>query len=418
MISQSALARLGLASLLAIPLAILSAAHALSSASLRNSPELALAVYPFNGLAKEKVAYSTLVAGVRDASVKAGEADTVMSAVGDGTAVSPNIGTEDLARLAVSAAPQAREAIRLEPLSARAFVILALSEQNARQRDRIVRQAALLTRRDIVLQTMVLEQKGKAADYPGVIGALDEILRVHPGRYGEFFPLLVEALRTKATVPEFAVLLARPLPWKDSFLNFALGDAQALENLAAVRERMAGGDKDFDRKLIAKLTRSGRIASAEGIYRRVSGTAPSDAVTAQFNWRSEYPPFDWQLADQPGFRAQIGNTPNILEINVGPGNGGIIASRLVRNPGGPFTLRIAHDIEPASQLKDVKLAVACQGQAAPFAERAFATGEVGLVVEQAPSCDYLEIAIAARAWTDSRALAGTLSPLGISSVNQ
>jgi hypothetical protein len=415
MSSRPGKGRLILASLLAIPLALLSGAHALSSASLRNAPELALAVYPFNGLAKEKVAYNALVANISDAAGTTGPASRDPDPSGGESTLRSRIGEADLARLASAAADPAREAIRREPLSARAFVILSLSEQNPQQKDLIVRQASRLTRRDIALQALVLEQKGKVRDYPGVIGTLDEILRVHPQRQGEFFPLLVEALRTKATVPEFATLLARPLPWKDSFLNFALADEQALENLAAVRERMATANEDFDRKIVAKLASSGQIESAERIYRRLGGAAVSGAKPARFSWQSTYPPFDWQLADQPGFRARIGDTPSVLEIDVEPGNGGVIASRLVSNPQRQFTLRLAHDIQPASQLKDMKLTIACHGQAAPFLERAFVAGETSVSVDQPPACEYLDIAITARAWTDSRALAGTLSPLRISS---
>lgn len=411
-------AKVFLASLLAIPLALISGAHAFSSASLRNAPELALAVFPFNGLAKEKVAYRSLVAGIQKASGQSGgtnpESDLDASSSPLGLAVRP----ADLMNSATSVAGAARGAIRLEPLSPRAFVILALSDQDPEHGQRIVQQASLLSRRDLVLQTLVLKNRGEAGDYVGAIDTLDEILRVHPERKTEFFPLLVQALGNKATVPQFAKLLGKPLPWRDSFLNFALTDQRALENLAAVRERIATDDKEFDRRIIARLVDSGQVSSAERIYRLVSGAKVTDAGKAQFSWNSDYPPFDWKLADQAGFRAQTGKRSDILEIDIAPGSGGVIASRLVRNLQRPFKLGLAHDIEPSFQTKDIKLTIACSGQPDPFFERPFTEGASSFAVDQVPSCPYLLVSIWARSWTDARALTGTLSPLGITAKKQ
>jgi len=62
------LARALLACLIALPLAALSGAQALSSAALKASPQRALTVFPWNGLASEKAAYRTMSAGVRQAA--------------------------------------------------------------------------------------------------------------------------------------------------------------------------------------------------------------------------------------------------------------------------------------------------------------------------------------------------------------
>lgn len=406
-------ARVLLASLLAIPLAFLSGAHAFSSASLRHSPELALAVFPFNGLAQEKVAYRSLVAGIQKASGKSDGTDLPNNLDGNSSSLGLAVSSADLMNSATSVADAARGAIRLEPLSPRAFVILALSDQDPAQRQRIVQQASRLTKRDLALQTLVLKSRGEAGDYAGAINTLDEILRVHPERKTEFFPLLVQALGDKATIPEFARLLGKPLPWRDAFLNFALTDQNAIANLAVVRERIATDDKEFDRRLIAQLVDSGQVSSAERIYRLVGGARVPDANAAQFSWNSDYPPFDWKLSDQAGFRAQVGNRPDILEIDIAPGNGGVIASRLVRNLQVPFMLSLAHDIEPAGQTKDMKLTIACSGQSKPFFERPFAESASSFAVDQVPSCPYLLVSIWARSWTDARALTGTLSPVVI-----
>lgn len=402
-----------LVSLLAVPLAVLSGAHALSSASLRNAPELALAVFPANGLAKEKIAYRALVAGIQTTTGPANGVKSDVGVDGSDTPLGPSARAAGLIDSADSVADAARGAIRLEPLSPRAFAILALSDRDSQQRKRIVLQASRLSRRDLPLQTLVLKQRGEAGDYEGAIDTLDEILRVHPERKTQFFPLLAQALRTKATVPQFAQLLGNPLPWRDAFLNFALTDQKALENLAAVREQITTDDLEFDRRLIAHLVDSGQMSSAERIYRLVGGARVREASTAQFGWNSDYPPFDWKLADQAGFRTRVGNRSEILEIDIAPGNGGVIASRLVRNLQRPFNLGLAHNIAPPDQARDMKLTIVCAGQSEPFFDRPFAEGVTSFAVDQVPSCPYFVLAISARAWTGGRALTGTLSSLGI-----
>lgn len=408
--------RLFIASLVAVPLACISAAHALSSASLRNSPELALVAFPINGLASEKVAYRSFVGNITEGSGRSGEGNPETEFTGSSSSLGAGNRSADFRTLATATTDAARQAIRHEPLSPRAFAILALAEQNARQKKKIIEHASRLSRRDLVLQALVLEDRGEGGDYVGAIGTLDEILRVHPERKAEFFPILVQALGAKASVPEFARLLARPLPWRDDFLNFALTDPQALENLAAVRERIATEDKAFDRKLIAKLVDDDRISSAERVYRSAGQAGILNVSAGQLAWRSDYPPLDWKFADQPGFRAQADDSLNVLEIDVAPGNGGVIASRLLANPEHPFVLSLKQNVEPSSQSKDMRLTIACSGQSTPFFERSFSEGESSFSVEQMPSCQYLFLSIIARSWTGAEPLTGSLSPLRVAPI--
>lgn len=406
--------QLAFASLIAIPLALLSGAHALSSASLRSAPELALAVFPDNGRAKENLAYRDFAASAVAASGQQPRTAGAERAFEEGR--SPyELGTQS-AGLTVFAAPVARlahEAIVLEPLSPRALALLAVAQEDQAKKTALLIGASQVSRRDLILQALVLEQRGAAGDYLGAIGTIDEILRVHPERQAEFFPVLAKALEQPEAVGGFTKLLGRPLPWRDSFLDFAVAQPGVLENLAIVRERIDPDNKEFDRKLILQLAQTGRAKIAERLYRQVARGGDLTSGTMALGWNSEYPPFDWRLADQSGFRAQTGERPETLEIRVTPGNGGVIASRLVRNPERPVTLRMTHAVEPASQIKDVKLAVMCDGQTAPNYEAAFVAGENTFVVDQVPACEYLIISIAARSWTGTRALSGTLSSLRV-----
>jgi hypothetical protein len=392
--------RVLLASLVALALAVLAGAQALSSASLRRAPELALSVFPWNGLAAEETAFRQLAAAAAPAS-PGKPRDSAPASL-------PR--SADLARLADASKEAARAAIRREPLAARALVILALAENDAARRRSILGSTARLTRRDLSLQTLLIEEHSKARDYPATMAALDAMLRVHPEQREVFFPAMAKTLADQpAVIPAFARLLARPLPWRESFLGFAVTAPGAPDNLAALRGRIALDDGEFDRKLIARLAADGRFALAEQLYAKLSHTERDrDGAGA---WSADYPPFDWQLTDQPGLRAQSGERPGTLEIAARPGNGGVVAARVMRNPGAPFVLALAHTVEPASQTGDLRLKVSCAGSTEPIFDQAFHGTASRFAIARLPSCAYLSVAISVRAWTGGRPVKAVLSPL-------
>ncbi|MEQ5789347.1 hypothetical protein J3454_15755 [Erythrobacter sp. NFXS35] len=404
------LSRLFLAGLVAVPLATFSGAHALSSASLRNAPELSRAVFPPNAVASERLAYAAFLDGVKGAVGAARQDKAASSAAqADGmpaSAPSP----ADLQRLARSPAQAAREALKREPLLPKAHALLALSEADPQKRRRIVTLASNLNRREISLQALVLQQRAEANDYAATIDTLDQILRVHPERQAEFFSLLVNALTQRETRTAFSNLVRDPLPWRDAFLGFAVGKPEALENLAAIRQDIDLDNRAFDQRLIAGLVAQGRIDEAASLYNLVAG---SEQGTPAGSWQADYPPFDWQLADTPGLRAQSNSDGTRLEFSVDPGEGGILASRIIPAPSSAFEIRVPHELDPSSEREDLKLRVSCVGQITPFFEDTFANRKSVFAIRRRPDCQYLEVAIAGRAWTGSRALSGTFGELQV-----
>jgi len=404
--------RLLVASVVALPLAAISGAHALSSASLRLAPELAISVFPFNGLAAEKLAYATFANRVKDALTgNAGQAADTPGGAQARPRQEFDGGASGLQAYARSAVPAARAALALEPLLPKAHAILAMSEPDPEQRRQIVALASRLNRRELALQGLVLQQKANEGDYAGTITTLDQILRVHPERQAEFFPLLVDALAQKETKQAFSNLLRDDLPWRDAFLGFAVNEPRTLDNLADIREEISLDNLTFDRRLIVGLVAQGNLEKALAVYNLASGPQQGNSASS---WKSDYPPFDWELADTAGLRAQADKSLSNLEFSIEPGNGGVLASRLIPAPGSPFQVRISHEVEPLSQTKDLQFRISCMGQAKPFFGDTFSVGESVFQIRNRPDCPYLTIAIAGRAWTGSSALNGKLGTLKIS----
>lgn len=390
---------------LALVLAITSGAHALSSTSARLAPDLASTMFPGNGDALERLAYGSFIGKARNAMASrdtgAGRDEAALADINK----QPDIDQAELQVYAADAAQSARAALRYEPLLPRAHAILALSEADRGKKGRIINLASRLNRRDVVLQGVVLQSEIDDQDSLGTIATLDQILRVRPERGDQFYPLLTEALTQEVTVPQFVELLAKPVPWGESFLNFAVRNPAALQNLASVRKATRIDNSDFDRRLIANLAAAEDMNLARDIYELITDRA-SGETRAQ--WASDYPPFDWSFADEARFRAQESASGDQLDFAVEPGHGGVLASRVVRVPQSRFVVSIPNTLEPAASRKDVKLVLTCWGSEQPFFEAPFRSGEGIFEVGSSPGCAHVQIAITARSWTGSSSVSGSL----------
>lgn len=395
-------------------LATLLGAHALSSASTRNSPHLAAQTFPSNGRAHERLAYSQFLEAVKNDSAAA-VADAPMNTDPEVRPISPTAPDQALLQSSAQAMlSDVREAIRHEPLLPRAHALLVIGAKDSQKRRELLTRASLLNRRDVVLQGLVLEQHIADIDYNASILTLDQLLRVHPERSQNFFPILTQALAVDGTVPVFAQLLESPLPWRDAFLGSAVADERARLNLARLRERIDFGNLEFDRRLISGLVAQGEIAAAADLYTAISTPPAREDAKPSLAWRAEYPPFDWQLADDAGLRAQPGDDPEKLEISVRPGRGGVLAARVLQTPAAPFAIGIAHDVTPVGQIEDVRLQLTCAGATAPFYDESFTAGVSRFAVQTVPdACDHLRLVIFGRSWSGLPALRGTISTVAV-----
>lgn len=381
--------RLIAVSVFAIGLALGLAVQALSSVSTRSAPSLAVSAFGANGLAKEQLAFEVFTTGVSE--------------------------PDDVPEAAREAATIALEAVRADPLAPKAHAILAMAATDEAERREILAAAGPLNRRDISLQGLILQGHLADQNYNASIETLDQILRVHPETSREFFPVLADALKQEETVPLFAEILENSSPWHARFLNFAVGQRDVLPNLAVLRPQIdVDRDSPFDRRLIAGLAGLGDVSGAEALYQNITGAQAGLLSEGALDWSSAYPPFDWRLVDESGFRAQQSPDGSELELSVRPGKGGIIAARLLGAPQGPFVIAIDHRIAPADQMRDVRLQLICAGETAPFYDERFSRGEGGFEVPAPPpGCSYMVIAINARAWSGRSALSGTIEQIRI-----
>ncbi|MBT8432409.1 MAG: hypothetical protein KJP27_07960, partial [Altererythrobacter sp.] len=176
-------------------------------------------------------------------------------------------------------------------------------------------------------------------------------------------------------------MLDNSSPWHERFLAFAVRQSEALPNLAILRLQIEVENDAIDRRLIEGLAGSGDVDAASTLYQSVTKIDASTANQAQLDWRSDFPPFDWRLVDEPGFRAQQSRNGDAIELSIRPGRGGIIAARLLNAPNGPFRINIEHRIAPAQQLRDVRLQLVCTNVAEPVFDERFSRQGDGFRIE-------------------------------------
>lgn len=300
-------ARLGLAIAAGSIAAVVLALQAASSMIERSDPETAMTLNPLNGMALEQAAYARF----SDASTDSAQ---VGEAAGENRAL-------------------ALESYAAEPLVPKSLTVIALATANPKQRERILALANQLNRRDLALQLAALDnalQTGKAI---AAITTLDQLLRVHPTYSDQFFPSLQQAMLIPETESTFAKLLDGSSPWHNAFAMYAVRDPAARLRLAKLRSKITITDESFDGLLISGLAQQGELETAAGVYRQIAKS--DDRVrdgTTILSWRGDYPPFDWQFLEGKEIRAKPGPSGDRLEVFIRPGQGGLIASRIVPVP--------------------------------------------------------------------------------------
>lgn len=397
--------RLAAFSALSVALAALAGLHSFSNTKFADDAQAAIALNPSNGPARANLAFDQFYASVQEWA----PTDT-----SDPQAVAAEA-MATISKAAQTASEGARHAHQLEPLSPKAHTILALAAPNLQTKNEIIDLASQMNKRQLVLQGLLLEKHIAENSYPKAIETLDQTLRVHPEVSDRFFPSLVLVLKLDTTLPQFVDLFANPIPWRQQFLNFAIRDESALQNLAALRAEVVLDDKNFDKRLIARLIEQGDLDRAQSVYQVVQPNSGGKSKPGRLDWLSDYPPFEWRLASERGLRADVVDNGSALLLDLLPGRGGVVASRLINPASSRFFLRIDHELKWAGRPDQLKLRVLCfPTKQVALEAQIIDLSEEFVVDSNGLSCDAYMLELAARVWTDSDALQGRIFSVRVS----
>lgn len=309
----------------------------------------------------------------------------------------------------------AREALDRSLLSPTALAILAW-DAPADRKARLLAAGSALSRRDSLMQSALLQQ-AIATDSSGtVLRTVDDLLRVNPTAAADIAPSLIALLRDDDNIPAFVALLSAAPPWGENFLVTSSREPELGRNLTKLRlalPRTAKIDPQTDRMIIDNLVREGSLKEALALHRRVEGGLALASV-GPVDWRTEYPPFDWKLADDYDAYARIRENGG-LSVQIRSGHGGELASRLIALPDTAGEVRIEHTLKPVSRLNQVGVAIRCGGTADKLFSAKFASGPVILpfpVASERP-CDAYLLVISGRAFGTDPTIEGTIDSVNI-----
>ncbi|MXO91342.1 tetratricopeptide repeat protein [Pontixanthobacter aquaemixtae] len=354
-----------------------------SAALFRKNPDLAVQLWPANGMALEQMASNRLLTGVTDPA--------------------------DLPGKSAEALPIAKSAAEKFALSPKAHAVFAFGEADLEQRDRILAAALKLNRRDLLLQGLALDRFVEQGQYPQALSALDRMLRVHPGQQGALFPVLDQAFARSSTLPEFARILDGTSDWHENYLAGVLLKKQLLPNLARFQLEYREAQPDFDGELVSRLSDAGHHGDAMLLYRRLSADQPGARSSGELGWSDRYPPFDWAFSNERDFRAQTALSGDAMDIFVRSGSGGVIAERVLDVAGSGVRITIAHDLPVDTDGENARLQLRCAGADEPVFDAAFSAGVSRFEVPVAKgTCSTYVLGLNIRAWRGQPTIRGEI----------
>lgn len=356
-------------------------------------PIVATGIFPLDGFALERVAVRQMAS--EDQSEK------------------------NLQPLAMELEPIVLEAFRKEPLVPNALAILALAQEDQGTKENILVATSKINRRRLLLQTQLLSLYASKEDFDGTIGKLNEILAVHPEQKSVYLPALVQALHDQRAVDPLVEVLENSPDWLDQFLTSAAADKQSLDNLYRLRNLLDNRveiQPETDRTIISRMANDGKLQPAYSLYQKfgVSRDLKTEKTAlGKLDWRSEYPPFDWQLIENSDERVEVSSDGQSLKMNVKRGKGGVVAQRLVSVPKQPLTINILHSTISDSVLDDITFEWGCHDDDEPVLTRVFSKSKMSIAVDPQDDCPLHRIGINARAWSHKGDLSGRIDSVSI-----
>lgn len=377
---------------IALGLTVLLAANAVSGVLAKKNPPLSLAAYEGNGFAWQEMA---------DLKFR-----------------SEAVSAETISQGAILAEPDAIRAYTLEPLSAKALALIGLAQDQPDRQDTIMLAAAALNKREQTLQGNLLNLYIGRGDFAQTTYQLNNILRVKPELKDTILPVLVAALESKQALPPLAKTLNEGTIWTNDFLSMASKHPPAVGNLLSLRQNLtaeAGVELETDRHILRALIAARRYDDAYGAYRalaNIDSAGPPILLPRKIDWRAQFYPFDWRLADDPGFRAFANSQGDRLEFSISRGSGGVLAERMFPGPAGAFAVTLDYTLEPVGRGDNVRLEIVCADSARKLVDEITTPGRVTYDVRTPPpGCDFIELRIHARAWSSDRNTSGTINSI-------
>lgn len=305
------------------------------------------------------LAIFTFVSAVGNLST--GRAPWFVSALGVADPIGPvrfvdDVLVESPTRLrALELQRDALASIRSQAINPEAFRTLAFSKDvlgDPAGAARLMTFSHQLSRRDLLTQIWLIEQKVRSGDLPGALHHYDVALSVSTDSAELLFPILAEALTDDRIRRAFVSKFKEDPDWLAPFVGFFLekrSDPQTLFNMVA---RAGGMPRQkafapFESWLLSRLANEGWPDAARIYYRSLAGARLDIVNRASFDADDVSPrfaPLTWDLAESADYGASIEQQEhaNVMRLAAQPGERAIVARKLFFLPSGTRSLKIVY----------------------------------------------------------------------------
>ena len=223
----------------------------------------------------------------------------------------------------------AQNALRSNPLSARALSVLGKVAENKNdeaQAARLFERANRASLRDLTPQVWLLQHEIQAGNVSAAIDRLDVILRGNDPR--DLQPLisaLSQLIVDPRFRPGFVKLLQSETPWRRMVLREVSRNAKDIPGLNALFTALQAGtsppDGDELNEYLSRLLREGWVDQAYLTWSKSLSPDRLEKLDYLYNARFQYPltnlPFDWLMPPIPGALVEITteNARRVLNVD-------------------------------------------------------------------------------------------------------
>ncbi|MBS1834063.1 MAG: hypothetical protein JST65_15195, partial [Acidobacteria bacterium] len=233
---------------------------------------------------------------------------------------------------AVAAA--ARRSLQAQALNPGALALAGYAadmQGDTARADALIRTSERMTRRNLLAQLWLIENRVNAGDIAGALRHYDIALRVSDEAGPRLLPVLAGAMQ-QADVRRQLVAYLRA-PWMPSLLSYATSNTDPRSVAAFIRQ--AGGlprgyaDPQLPHLLITTLVGKGFLQEARAYYFVSAKAGDATASDLAFSDDAADPakPLGWQITDQDGVETSVQNGAAgewELSIAVGSDAGGVV----------------------------------------------------------------------------------------------
>lgn len=238
----------------------------------------------------------------------------------------------------------AEEAFAVEPLATAALPVLIQSlaaDGKRRESERLIGLAASLTRRDNLVNAMLVDEALKRNQAERAMRLLGRAMSVdYEVRY-VYLERMAAGTASASAIEVLVPMLGRNPRWSVDYWNAVLRIPAALPRAGEVRRRIArppwnvNTASNTDLKLIAELAKRNQAALAHDIARKLGMQSQQDGemlAGSGFNREPRFIPFEWELAQTGDVGATIDAKAGTLSISSLPGASDIVARQLIYVP--------------------------------------------------------------------------------------